>query len=170
MELLTLRNIPIIKSKTVSIYEPEKEKKYDRLPDQYNSKTWPKRTNIFCYICTNQTKRIPLIVPSSIGADGTIYRGGNPMVCSPSCGMSWILSKARDDQEVRRYTHHFKFLIKTITGYNIDIIQRSMDKSEMNRYGGPLTQQQYEREIIAMNEPFIKKQYESLEDYEEDRS
>jgi hypothetical protein len=170
MELLTLRNIPIPRTKAALLYEPDKEKKYDRLPDIYCAKTWPKRTNIHCYMCTNQTRRIPLIVPSTINADGSIYRGGNPMVCSPTCGMNWILSKARDDQEIRRYIHYFKIFIKNITGCTLDVIHRSMDKLEMNKYGGTLTQHEYEREIIAINEPYIRNQYESLEDYEDDRS
>lgn len=170
MKLLSLKKIPIMESKPFTTYDDKKEENYLSIPGIYSESTWPKKTNTLCYNCCNAFNRIPLFVPVSMLADGTINRGNNPVVCSVSCGMNWIASNSRDEQEKRKYISLLRKLYEKITGLNIIDLYYSPDRSNMSKFGGQWSQKQYEREIMATNMPHIRKQYSLIEDFEEDNS
>jgi hypothetical protein len=170
MQFLILREIPL-KQKEVSLFsETPKETLYTEVPKMYDKLSWPKETNLPCYMCTIVTKRKPFFVPSIITSDGRINRGINQIVCSPACAMSWILYKANDESENRRYTSYVQELLYVMTGYKVKIIEKSLDRSELKKFGGTLTDHQYQREIIISSGDYIEKLYASKQDYENDLS
>lgn len=170
MQFLILRGIPL-KQKEVSLFsEAPKEIVYTDVPKIYDESTWPSETNMPCYMCTIATKRKPFFVPSIITSDGKINRGMNQVVCSPACAMSWILYKANDDSEKRRYTSYVQQLLFKMTGHNERVIEQSPDRSELKKYGGNLTEHQYQREIIISSGDYMQKLYACNQDYENDLS
>lgn len=170
MQFLILRGIPL-KQKEISLFsEAPKETIYTDVPKMYDSTSWPSETNMPCYMCTIVTKRKPFFVPSIITSDGKINRGINQIVCSPACAMSWILYKANDESEQRRYTSYVQQLLYAMTGYKEKVIEKSLDRSELKKYGGTLTEHQYQREIIISSGNYIQNLYSSRQDYENDLS
>ena len=170
MQFLILRGIPL-KQKEVSVFsEAPKEIIYTEVPKIYDETTWPSETNMPCYMCTIVTKRKPFFVPSIITSDGRINRGTNQIVCSPACAMSWILYRANDDSEKRRYTSYVRELLRVMTGYDERVIEKSLDRSELKKFGGTLTEHQYQGEIIISSGDYMQKLYASKQDYENDLS
>lgn len=170
MQFLILRGIPL-KQKEISLFsEAPKETIYTDVPKMYDATSWPSETNMPCYMCTIVTKRKPFFVPSIITSDGKINRGINQIVCSPACAMSWILYKANDESEQRRYTSYVQQLLYAMTGYKEKVIEKSLDRSELKKYGGTLTEHQYQREIIISSGNYIQNLYTSKQDYENDLS
>ncbi len=170
MQFLILRGIPLKQKDNILFIEPPKEEIYTQIPKVYNTKTWPTTCNIPCYMCTIVTKRKPFFVPSIITSDGTIHRGMNQVVCSPACGMSWICEKSNDDSETRRYVSYLQDLLFEMTGYRVKIIEKSQDRGELQKFGGIFTEHQYQREIIISSGDYIRRLYDSYEDYEHDLS
>lgn len=170
MQFLILRGIPL-KQKEISLFsEAPKETIYTDVPKMYDPTSWPSETNMPCYMCTIVTKRKPFFVPSIITSDGKINRGINQIVCCPACAMSWILYKANDESEQRRYTSYVQQLLYAMTGYKEKVIEKSLDRSELKKYGGTLTEHQYQREIIISSGNYIQNLYASKQDYENDLS
>ena len=170
MQFLILRGIPL-KPKEVSLFsEAPKETIYTDVPKVYDESNWPSETNIPCYMCTIVTKRKPFFVPSIITSDDKINRGINQIVCSPACAMSWILYKANDESENRRYTSYVQQLLFKMTNYKERIIEKSLDRSELKKFGGTLTEHQYQREILISSGDYMKELYASVQDYENDLS
>jgi hypothetical protein len=168
MQFLVIRNIPLKRRENLLYLEPPKEEIYIQVPKKYKADKWPNTTNMPCYMCTITTKRKPFFVPSMIASDGTICRGNHPVVCGPSCGMSWILEKANDDCEIRRYVAYMLELLKQMTGCVVRVVEKSMDRGELQKFGGPLTEHQYQREFLTS--PYMEKLYNSYDDYEADLS
>lgn len=168
MQFLVIRNIPIKKQENLLYLELPKEEIYTYIPKEYNFETWPKTTNNPCYMCTIVTKRTPIFVPSMIFPDGTICRGNNSIVCSPACGMSWIYEKANDDSEIRRHFAYMVQLIHQMVGVSLKVVERAMDRSELQKFGGRYTEHQYQREILSLW--YMEKFYISHDDYISDLS
>lgn len=169
MQFLVLRKIPLIRNNVI-YDEPPKEEVYTEVPKVYDEKNWPSFSNRPCYICTIVTKRKPFFVPCMITSDGKIHRGPNHIVCGPSCGMRWIMEKSNDDSESRRYFSYMQELIHRMTGYRIRIIEPSQDKGELKKFGGQLTDHQYQRELIISSGDYMRNLYSCGQDYENDLS
>lgn len=170
MQFLVLRGIPI-KCDTTPLYiEQPKEELYTVIPKIYDEKTWPISSNLPCYMCTITTKRKPFFVPSIITSDNIIHRGMNPVVCSPSCAMSWIMEKSNDESEKRRYTAYVLTLLQAMTGIMINVVECSPDRSELLKYGGRQTDHEYQRELIISAGYYMRNLYSSQQDYETDLS
>lgn len=169
MQFIVIRGIPI--DETYSPYvETYKEPLYNPVPKIYAKNNWPETTNMPCYMCTIVTKRIPFFVPAAIGASGEIYRGEHPIVCSPQCGMSWILEKAADECEKRKYISYMLELLRQITGFTVKVIEPAADKITLQKYGGDLTEHDYQADLISSSGDYMKNLYSDLNYYFADTS
>ena len=169
MNFLILRGIPLRQKQSLIFVDTHKEEIYNQLPKTYDPKTWPKSTNMPCYMCTIVTKRIPFFVPSIITSDGVVHRGNNPHICA-HCAMNWIMENANDESEKRRYTSYVIELIRQMTGYHTKVLNKAFDRSELQKYGGTLTEHQFIREMLLLSEDYMIKMYDSYQDYENDLS
>jgi hypothetical protein len=170
MQFLILRGIPLQQKESLVYVDEKPEISYTPVPKIYDKSNWPTKTNRPCYMCTIVTNRKPFFVPSIITSDGIINRGTHPIVCCPSCAMNWILSKANDDSEIRRYISYVQEFLFAITGYKVGVIQPSQDRGELQKFGGTLTEHQYQREILISSGDYIQFLYDSYQDYEDDLS
>ena len=170
MQFLIIPNIPIPNVK-VDFYEDDhREEVYDILPRKYKKTKWPSKTNLPCYNCTIVTNRIPLFVPAIIQPNGIIFRCDHQSVCSVPCALSWIYENAKDDAEKRRYIANLRYLVREMTGYDLENYTPAMSRSTLKKFGGKFSDHQYQREIILLSGRLIQKLYTNPADYYYDLS
>lgn len=108
---------------------------------------YPKSCDYRCKYCTLYFDTMPLLMPTKIGSDGTLY--GIPAYCSFQC----ILA------EINRYHKEEKTKYIEMMYYEIDLIKQIDTKNELNipedikpaddyriclqYYGGPMTEDEY---------------------------
>jgi hypothetical protein len=140
-KLITIKNIPRKKKEWDNcIYD----KIYTEVPEVYtDNNSWPTYCNLDCYNCTCTINSIPIFVPINV-SNANIFRGSNPVVCSPNCAT--ILCA-----ENNLLLEYLRELCKRIKGKDIGIINPSSDKSVIKNYGGTITKEQYQEQLRANN-------------------
>jgi hypothetical protein len=125
---------------------------YDKIPLKfYNVALWPKSTNLKCWNCTRKFNTMPLFIPSRILSDdlGEEYFDVKGNFCTINCAYSYAhIFKESDSVDV-----HSRLLLLYEKMFNTRIIKipLSPNKEELIEYGGLLTGEEYEKEIVKRN-------------------
>jgi hypothetical protein len=153
--LITLRGIPL---KNRLADNNTYEKNYTVLPEIFESKeSWPSFCNLDCYHCTCTINRTPLFVPVCIDGD-KIYRGTNPPVCSPGCGVVLCAGNSTLIEYLRE-------LCFRLSGKKLSIMFPSSDKSVLKNFGGRFTKEQYQEQLMTNNEFFAEQNFKPAKQY-----
>ena len=146
------------------IYEKKyiEEDEYDSLPSIFTSKNnWPTHTNLKCLNCGCVTKRIPGFIPVSKNTKGDIIRGTNPHVCSKSCAYTqiYLLYKGNQLLFIQELVDE---LFDRISNCNIQVTPAPYP-SVLRKYGGTMTDDEFQHEIYFNNQLVIESQYANKE-------
>jgi hypothetical protein len=142
--IITIKNIPC-KEKKRNNYQIKKI--YSEVPEVFESKnTWPIFCDLDCYICTCPINSTPLFIPIYID-EQKIYRGSNPVICSPNCG---IILCNNDTNSI----DYLRELCYRIIGKKLGIINPSNDKIIITNYGGTISKERYSSNLRQNNEFF----------------
>ena len=143
--------------------------KYDELPIQFTKlEEWPRRSNLLCINCHCKTRRYPFFIPQRITSSGYFVRNDNPITCSPNCAMSYVNSR---DIGMNRenFQRNIIELTKKMTGINdITVIVPSHNPKKLKKFGGIVTDEEYQYNIYITNEKIIKKLYSTQSLFKED--
>jgi|TARA_Y100000389_G_C17428738_1_gene501206 hypothetical protein len=119
---------------------------YDKLKTQYtNYETW-ENNNLVCWNCSLSFVNKPIFIPKTI-QKGHLETYGN--FCSFGCAAKYVNIYFRyDDKKRCQNINNLKYLYFNIYGVEIDIITESPEKELIDKFGGPLTPEQYKKQII----------------------
>ena len=110
--------------------------------------TWVRNTNIKCWQCDRNFHTMPKFVPMPCSEPGVYEVRGN--MCSFNCAYSWILLHfagiERQNAVERLCLLYFMF-----TGRRISRITQAFAKTEMQQYGGALTEQEFAEKMAAID-------------------
>jgi hypothetical protein len=156
---------------------------YDKIPLTFtNLNDWPKSTNLLCWNCRRSVKGRPWFEPQSIdpmarGKSGefisseNLNRSGKKTAeycinakgcfCSPNCVMRHIITFSRDLADRLNKIAMLLFVYEIFTGVKINDIHPSPLVTELEIYGGVLTEQDYQKIIEDANSAIAKQ--ESME-------
>jgi len=134
-------------SHTDETYEyPNNIKQFDKLITRFvNIELW-EPNNLVCWYCSLTFTNIPIFIPKSINKT-CIETYGN--FCSFGCAARYVNIYYRHDDKKRcQYINNLKYLYFKLYNTEIDIIIESPEKELIDKYGGPLTPEQYKKQII----------------------
>jgi hypothetical protein len=135
-------------------------KMYDKIPQYFtNINKWIKQTNISCWYCYNQIKSIPKFIPKTIetknfnSEEEKIYNiSVEGLFCSFNCAQAYIDEcYSKDIYDHINKTNMLLFLYYLFNNKIISYIKPALSKFKMTQFGGNLTQQEYENEILQMD-------------------
>lgn len=135
-------------------------KVYDKIPQYFTSlNKWIKQTNISCWYCSNQIKNIPKFVPKTIELKNiksenekiyNIFTEG--LFCSFNCSQSYIDEcYSKDMYDHINKTNMLLFVYYIFNNKLISYIKPSPSKYKMVHFGGNMTVQEYENEILSLD-------------------
>ena len=138
---------------------------YDKLPGSFKKLSkWPEKTNLQCASCGCTTNRRPFFIPLQETDNGEFLRGGNPMVCSPNCAV--FMAKIRITDKYK-YNSTYKMIVRlsiAMTGILCNIISMPEDPVNLEKYGGSITDGDYQKKIFNLNSDIIGMLYVNKED------
>lgn len=116
---------------------------YDSIPPFYTRyETWPKGTNLLCWMCNNSVPGMPWFIPIGLVKRPdenveVIARRTHGNFCSPWCASRYI--NRVDDPKVRKWEckRMLLDLYKEITKNDLPDIPEAEDKTIMMQYCGP---------------------------------
>jgi hypothetical protein len=133
---------------------------YDKIPQYFTSlNKWIKQTNISCWYCSNQIKNIPNFVPKTIelknikSENEKIYNiSTEGLFCSFNCAQSYIDEcYSKDMYDHINKTNMLLFVYYIFNNKLISYINPSPSKYKMVHFGGNMTVQEYENEILSLD-------------------
>jgi hypothetical protein len=140
---------------------------YDKIPQYFHTMNkWIKHTNIACWYCSNNIKHVPKFIPKSIeikynnekdiknkSNDDKIYNiSVEGLFCSFNCAQSYIDEHySKDIYEHINKTNMLLFLYYVFNDKIISFIKPSPSKYKMVHYGGIMTSQEYECEVLTLD-------------------
>ncbi len=153
---------------------------FDKIPMIFTDlDSWPKSTNLLCWNCRRSVKGRPWFEPQSIDP---LHRG-NPgefipankldksgaktaaycinvkgCFCSPNCVMRHILTFAKDLADRLNKISMLLFVYELFVGRKVADIQPSPLITEMVQYGGPYSEQEYQKKIDDANSALAKQE------------
>jgi len=155
-------NCDYLNASTLSYYDSQikmfsNDKKIHPLPKKFISlKMWPKVTNIHCWYCSCNFDTIPIFIPSSINQIETENEEHNLTVngcfCSFNCAQSHINLYNKSYEDKINKGKMLCYLFKIFNGYHVGYIVPSMDKCELNIFGGNITLDQFRKENENRNQ------------------
>lgn len=117
---------------------------YQKLPVYFEDKLkWPKYSNLMCGYCTLSIPGIPLFIPRSITPDGKIEVGAS--MCGFKCILKAIESFSRN--EYNNLLALVRILHKRITGYELESTTSDINKLELTRFNGTVTEKEFRKKI-----------------------
>lgn len=159
---------------------------YDKLPSIFTGvKTWPERTNLSCNWCCRVCNSFPWFEPQSIeplslGTIGTIskidlknkhnYKSFSIIPKGVFCCTTCVSANIHRDNSIISDRHNklemLKFLYEIVTGLSILEILPSPHPSEMEKYGGNLSETDYQKKINDLSNfivnPTLKDDFYSI--------
>ena len=132
---------------------------YDKLPSIfYSLEQWPEKIKLHCWYCDRMVNGVPIFVPKYIepSANGPIM-GVDGCYCNFNCAVSGINLYYPDKQTNKSKKDMLKFLYNMFCGKSITEICPAVSKTEMIKYGGDLTEQEYGEKCKAKHKAFKKK-------------
>ena len=135
-------------------------KTYDKVPQYFTSiNKWIKQTNISCWYCFNQIKSIPKFIPKTIElknikseTDKIHNISTEGLFCSFNCAQSYIDEcYSKDMYDHINKTNMLLFVYYLFHNKIISYIKPSPSKYKMVHFGGNLSIQEYENEILTMD-------------------
>jgi len=128
---------------------------FDKIPSIYNSKTWPKNTNLKCWYCDCSFSSVPIFIPLYIPPnhepDGTINivvdtdRGGN--FCGANCAFTCLM-KEYPVQIKQSRLFMLKILLRDIWPEKEIIFIEVPPKTTRIEYGGDMTLDDYKKKFF----------------------
>jgi len=169
MTLIRVYRIPIEMEKKTNMLDDLLSRtsitKYDKLPASFKKiSKWPEKTNLQCASCGCTTSRRPFFVPLQETDNGEFLRGGNPMVCSPNCAV--FMAKIRITDKYK-YNGTYKMILRltaAMTGIECNIICMPEDPVNLEKHGGSITDDNYQKKIYYLNSDVIGMLYVNKED------
>lgn len=161
--IVTVYRIPVSRNTSTkpikTTTHTDSNSNYDHLPDRFeNLYTWPPNCNLHCATCGCKTKRYPFFIPHRIEEE-IFYRGTNPMNCSPSCALKLINLRCQDQYLRKHKIQMVQKLTERMTGLTGCHIIESWDPLKLEKYGGHITDRQYQDQIIMNNQVIMQKLY-----------
>ena len=153
----------------------EEKKVYDKIPVLFtNINTWPKTTNLNCWYCSRNFKNRPWFEPQSIEPatetiiektnNYTIYNnkkivlGVKGIFCSCNCVYSYIMLYCRDISDKLNKIMMLKILYEIFNeGKSIVDIKPAPHFTEMQKFGGNITESEYQRLIESLDSNYEHK-------------
>ena len=125
-----------------------KDIKYDKIPTVFeNLDTWPKSTNIKCWVCDCVFYTRPIFIPSSIDRDNKMDTEGN--FCFWGCAALYINLHYNTEERWEKHAMLRK-LFTVFTGETIKEIVPAIPKTEMVQYGGKKTIKEFSNYQIVL--------------------
>ena len=126
---------------------------YDKIPKSFTSLThWKKTTNLRCWFCSLRFKTIPWFIIENItyNTDGKKFDiTGNFCSCGCLMGYVKIHYNKRDHFDIYNYVYK---LYEIFHKKKKNDIKPSPEKFVLDIYGGNLTIEKYQKEIMRINE------------------
>jgi hypothetical protein len=122
--------------------------------------SWPKRTNCLCLNCGFDIEGMPWFEPIQIeptpvnmkmlenGLEEqgySILRGG--IFCSPNCVARWITDSNSSEHEKDNKRQMLNFVFRFMTGVEVKSIEPSPCRSQLRRFGGTMSDEEYKKII-----------------------
>lgn len=134
---------------------------YDDLPSNYTKGEWPTKCNLQCANCSYSSNRIPFFIP--IGRRGDVFvRGTGPIFCSPSCACYIILQITDSSTRNRKMSLIIDLAIAMFE--SSDIIVPAADPFTLKKFGGTVSDLDYQNDIYSLNKHMIEKMYTNKSD------
>lgn len=142
--------------------------KYKPIPSRLEEiSSWPTKTNIKCAYCTLNFNNMPWIEPSSIGRSNIekplqemehfrcnyfIDKEGTECYCSVGCVMGKIIKSKYTSSVKKDKIAMLKIEYRILTGKSPPpIIKPTNSHTDMDQYGGNMTEDQYKSKIFSSN-------------------
>lgn len=152
-------------------------KSYDKIPVNFISiETWFKTTNIHCWYCSRGFKGRPWFEPQSIEPICESSNGGllnrqqlmnsnnkkstsiviTGIFCSCNCVRAYIDLHTKDIADRHNKVEMLKYVYQLFNGKKIADIQASPSPMEMTKFGGYLTESEYQQKIESLDASYQK--------------
>lgn len=117
---------------------------YQKLPVYFVDRmSWPKYTNLHCGYCTLSIPGVPLFIPRSITLDGKIEVGAS--MCGFKCILKTIEGFSKN--EYNNLLTLVRILHKKFTGYELESITSDINKLELTKFNGTVTEREFRKKI-----------------------
>jgi hypothetical protein len=148
---------------------------YDKIPCTFTSlDNWPRSTNLQCWWCHRLFKSRPWFEPQSIepipdGECGAVLDNvklhttkkavsisARGVFCRSNCVQAYINLHSNDLSDHHNKSSMLKYIYEIFMGSSIPDIQPSPLPTEMSKYGGWLSEGEYQQKIDALDIAYIK--------------
>ena len=131
---------------------------YNKIPTVFKSlNDWPLETNLLCWFCNRSFTNRPYFFPEKLlpCGDDCVEFTPKGNYCSANCVAASIDTKVvdiKDRSSIRQNWYRLLFYeVKIFTGQDVTKIRPALSPHEMIKYGGRLTEEEYNKHMDDIN-------------------
>lgn len=137
-----------------------RNEQYDAIPKVFTClNTWPKKTNLKCWMCDFIFDDPPKFIPTYIKniADDKIEVGVLGNMCSFACTNKYISTNFHRKDQAWKLLDNLVILYKLFTGKSVYYIPEAPCKTTMRQYGGSDSETDFRKKLKAVEQSIDSK-------------